>query len=218
MKPTLVLAIDQGTTGTTVLIYDRAGRVVGRAYSEFRQYYPKPGWVEHDPEEIWTVTLGVVRKALRTSRTSPKKLAAIGITNQRETAVVWSRRTGKAIARAIVWQDRRTAPLCADLKSRGLIETFRHKTGLVIDPYFSATKVRWLLDHVKGAQTRAEEGELCFGTIDPEDAVRLSEVSDLHYPLRQRAVCWSGGTKRRNHSRFSFRLVERDYKAGWTEL
>ncbi len=166
MKPTLVLAIDQGTTGTTVLIYDRAGRVVGRAYSEFRQYYPKPGWVEHDPEEIWTVTLGVVRKALRTSRTSPRKLAAIGITNQRETAVVWSRRTGKAIARAIVWQDRRTAPLCADLKSRGLIETFRHKTGLVIDPYFSATKVRWLLDHVKGAQTRAEEGELCFGTID----------------------------------------------------
>jgi glycerol kinase len=166
VKPTLVLAIDQGTTGTTVLIYDRAGRVVGRAYSEFRQYYPKPGWVEHDPEEIWTVTLGVVRKALRTSRTSPKKLAAIGITNQRETAVVWSRRTGKAIARAIVWQDRRTAPLCADLKSRGLIETFRHKTGLVIDPYFSATKVRWLLDHVKGAQTRAEEGELCFGTID----------------------------------------------------
>ena len=166
MKPSLVLAIDQGTTGTTVMVFDRVGRVAARAYSEFRQYYPKPGWVEHDPEEIWSVTLAVVRKALRTTGISPRKLAAIGITNQRETAVVWSRRTGKAIGRAIVWQDRRTAPLCADLKSRGLIETFRHKTGLVIDPYFSATKVRWLLDNVKGAQARAEEGELCFGTID----------------------------------------------------
>jgi glycerol kinase len=161
-----VLAIDQGTTGTTVMVYDRAGRVVSRAYSEFPQYYPKPGWVEHDPEEIWNVTLAVAKKALARGRTSAKNLAAIGITNQRETTVVWSRRTGKPIARAIVWQDRRTAPLCAELKSRGLIESFRHKTGLVIDPYFSATKVRWLLDHVKRAQNRAEEGELAFGTID----------------------------------------------------
>ena len=166
LRPSYVLAIDQGTTGSTVLIYDRAGRVVSRAYSEFRQHYPKPGWVEHDPEEIWRVTLDVIRKALRSRRITPRTLAAVGITNQRETAVVWSRRTGKPIARAIVWQDRRTAPLCAELKSRGLIETFRHKTGLVIDPYFSASKVRWLLDNVKGAQTRAEEGELCFGTID----------------------------------------------------
>jgi len=161
-----VLAIDQGTTGSTVLLFDKSGRVVSRAYSEFRQFYPKPGWVEHDPEEIWRVTLAVMKKALASGRVSAKKLAAIGITNQRETAVVWSRRTGKPIARAIVWQDRRTAPLCADLKSRGLIESFRHKTGLVIDPYFSATKIRWLLDTVKGAQSRAEEGELCFGTID----------------------------------------------------
>ncbi len=161
-----MLAIDQGTTGSTVLVYDRGGRVVSRAYSEFRQYYPNPGWVEHDPEEIWQVTLAVMKRALRSGRIPSRKLAAIGITNQRETTLVWSRRTGKPIARAIVWQDRRTAPLCAELKSRGLIEMFRHKTGLVIDPYFSASKIRWLLDNVKGAQTRAEEGDLCFGTID----------------------------------------------------
>jgi glycerol kinase len=161
-----VLAIDQGTTGSTVLVYDHAGRVVGRGYSELRQYYPKPGWVEHDPEEIWRVTLDVVRKALRGGRISPRRLAAIGITNQRETTLLWNRRTGKPLSRAIVWQDRRTAPLCAELKSRGLIETVRHKTGLVIDPYFSASKIRWLLDNVRGAQARAEAGELCFGTID----------------------------------------------------
>ena len=134
VRPSYVLAIDQGTTGSTVLVYDHAGRVVSRAYSEFRQHYPQPGWVEHDPEEIWRVTLEVMRNALRSRRISSRKLAAVGITNQRETTVVWSRRTGKPISRAIVWQDRRTAPICADLKSRGLIETFRHKTGLVIDP------------------------------------------------------------------------------------
>jgi glycerol kinase len=166
VKPSHVLAIDQGTTGTTVLVYDQAGRVVSRAYSEFPQYYPKPGWVEHDPEEIWRVTLAVAKKAIARGRISSRKVAAIGIANQRETTIVWSRRTGKPIARAIVWQDRRTAPLCAELKSRGLIEIFRRKTGLVIDPYFSATKVRWLLDYVKRAQSRAEEGELAFGTID----------------------------------------------------
>jgi glycerol kinase len=166
VRPSYVLAIDQGTTGSTVLVYDGRGRIVSRAYSEFRQYYPNPGWVEHDPEEIWQVTFAVMRKALRSGQISPRKIASIGITNQRETTLVWSRRTGKPIARAIVWQDRRTASLCAELKSRGLIETFRHKTGLVIDPYFSASKIRWLLDSVKGAQNRAEEGELCFGTID----------------------------------------------------
>ncbi|MGH7896310.1 MAG: glycerol kinase GlpK, partial [Candidatus Binatia bacterium] len=155
-----------GTTGTTVLVYDRAGRVVSRAYSEFRQHYPKPGWVEHDPEEIWRVTLRVIKAALGRGRIATRKLAAVGITNQRETTVVWNRVTGKPIHRAIVWQDRRTAPLCAELKSRGLIETFRHKTGLVIDPYFSASKIRWLLDNVKGAQAKAEEGALLFGTID----------------------------------------------------
>ncbi len=166
MKPNLVLAIDQGTTGTTVLVFDRGGRVVSRAYSEFRQYYPKPGWVEHDAEEIWQTSLRVAKKALQAKRISPRSIAALGITNQRETTVVWSRRTGKPISRAIVWQDRRTADLCTDLKGRGLIESFRHKTGLVIDPYFSASKIAWLLDNVKKARVRAEEGELCFGTID----------------------------------------------------
>jgi glycerol kinase len=166
MKGRYVLALDQGTTGTTVLVFDRSGRVVARAYSEFRQHYPKPGWVEHDAEEIWTVSLAVVRQALRRARIAPAALAAIGITNQRETAVVWHRKTGKPLMRAIVWQDRRTAPLCAELKSRGLVDTFRHKTGLVIDPYFSASKVRWMLDNVKGAERRAEDGDLLFGTID----------------------------------------------------
>ncbi|MGH7819364.1 MAG: glycerol kinase GlpK [Candidatus Binatia bacterium] len=159
-----VLAIDQGTTGSTVLVFDRRGRVVKRAYSEFRQHYPRPGWVEHDPEEIWRVTQRVMRSALR--GLSARNLAAVGITNQRETTVVWSRRTGKPIHRAIVWQDRRTTPLCEELKARGLAETIREKTGLVIDPYFSATKVRWILDNVKSAQQRAQDGELLFGTID----------------------------------------------------
>ncbi len=161
-----VLAIDQGTTGSTVLVFDRRGRVVGRGYSEFRQYYPKPGWVEHDPEEIWRVTLGVVKAALRNAKISAKALAAIGITNQRETTVLWNRKTGKPIHRAIVWQDRRTSAACDELKKRGLIETIRHKTGLVIDPYFSATKIRWILDAVKGANDRALDGEILFGTID----------------------------------------------------
>ena len=161
-----VLAIDQGTTGSTVLVFDRRGRVVSRAYSEFRQYYPKPGWVEHDPEEIWDVTLRVMRTALRRRRIAPADLVAMGITNQRETTVVWNRRSGKPIHRAIVWQDRRTASLCEELKAGGRIATFRQKTGLVIDPYFSATKIRWLLDHVKDAQASAEAGELLFGTID----------------------------------------------------
>src|SRR5688500_1512135 len=166
MKGRYVLAVDQGTTGSTVLVFDRRGRVVGRAYSEFRQYYPKPGWVEHDPEEIWRVTLGVVKAALRKAKISAKALAAIGITNQRETTVLWNRKTGKPIHRAIVWQDRRTSAACDELKKRGLIETIRHKTGLVIDPYFSATKIRWILDAVKGANDRALDGEIVFGTID----------------------------------------------------
>lgn len=161
-----VLAIDQGTTGSTVLVFDRRGRVVARGYSEFRQYYPKPGWVEHDAEEIWKVTLGVVRSTLRRGKISAKAVAALGITNQRETTVLWSRKTGKPIHRAIVWQDRRTSAACDDLKRRGFIETVRHKTGLVIDPYFSATKIRWLLDAVKGASDRALDGEILFGTID----------------------------------------------------
>jgi glycerol kinase len=161
-----VVAVDQGTTGSTVLVFDRRGRVVGRAYSEFRQHYPRPGWVEHDPEEIWRVTLRVLRQACRRAGARARDVAALGITNQRETTVVWDRRTGRPVHRAIVWQDRRTAPDCEALRTRGAEELVRRKTGLVIDPYFSGTKVRWLLAHVPGGAERAARGELCFGTID----------------------------------------------------
>jgi glycerol kinase len=161
-----VVAVDQGTTGTTVLVFDRTGRIVGRAYSEFTQHYPKPGWVEHDAEEIWRVTLRVLRQACRRARVRARDIAALGITNQRETVVLWDRRTGRPIHRAIVWQDRRTAPECERLKADGAEATIREHTGLVIDPYFSGTKLRWLLQHVPRAAERARAGELCFGTID----------------------------------------------------
>jgi len=161
-----VVAVDQGTTGSTVLVFDRQGRVVGRAYSEFRQHYPRPGWVEHDPEEIWRVTLRVLRQACRRARVRARDVVALGITNQRETTVLWDRQTGKPIERAIVWQDRRTAPACEEMRSRGLEDVFRRKTGLVLDPYFSGTKLRWLLENVPGAGERARRGELAFGTID----------------------------------------------------
>jgi glycerol kinase len=161
-----VVAIDQGTTGSTVLVLDHRGRVVARAYSEFTQHYPKPGWVEHDAEEIWRVTLRVLRQAVRRARLTARDVAAIGITNQRETTVLWDRKTGKPIHRAIVWQDRRTADLCDQLKAAGREPLVRGKTGLLLDPYFSGTKVRWLLDHVRGARERAAAGGVCFGTID----------------------------------------------------
>ena len=159
-----ILAIDQGTTGTTVMVFDANGRVRGRGYSEFRQFYPKPGWVEHDADEIWRVTQRVIGAALRSARLKPKDVTAIGITNQRETTVLWDRQTGKPVHRAIVWQDRRTAPICDALKAQGAEATIHAKTGLVTDPYFSGTKLQWLFDHVKGA--RAKAGRLAFGTID----------------------------------------------------
>ena len=162
----MILAIDQGTTGTTVLLIDRRARVVSRAYAELPQYYPQPGWVEHRPTDILRVTQAVIRQALAHTHVSPTKLTAIGITNQRETTLVWDRRTGRAIANAIVWQCRRTAPLCEQLKAQGYERLFRHKTGLVLDAYFSGTKIRWLLDHVPGARARARRGELAFGTVD----------------------------------------------------
>ncbi|MBK8183349.1 MAG: glycerol kinase GlpK [Candidatus Competibacteraceae bacterium] len=161
-----VLAIDQGTTGSTVLIFDHDGQIKGRAYSEFTQHYPKPGWVEHDAEEIWLVTVKVIAGALRAATIRASELRAIGITNQRETVVLWDRATSQPVANAIVWQDRRTARLCDELKEEGLEETVRRKTGLVIDPYFSGTKVKWLLDNVAGLRARAERGEIAFGTID----------------------------------------------------
>jgi len=159
-----VVAVDQGTTGTTVLVIDGKGEVRGRAYSEFRQYYPRPGWVEHDPEEIWRVTLDVLRRAI--ADVPVEAVKALGITNQRETTVVWDAETGRPVHNAIVWQCRRTADLCDRLKEDGHGELISSKTGLVIDAYFSATKIRWILDNVEGARRRAEEGKLRFGNMD----------------------------------------------------
>jgi glycerol kinase len=161
-----ILAIDQGTTSSRAIVFDTALKPKGSGQKEFRQYYPKPGWVEHDPEEIWSTVLSVAKAALKKAKASPRAVKAIGITNQRETVVIWSRKTGKPIHKAIVWQDRRTAPLCAKLKAQGHEPLFTEKTGLLLDPYFSGTKIRWLLDNVKGARAKAVKGELAFGTID----------------------------------------------------
>ncbi|HEX7239156.1 MAG TPA: FGGY family carbohydrate kinase, partial [Longimicrobiaceae bacterium] len=162
----MILAIDQGTTGSTCLVIDADGRVRGRAYSEFTQHFPRPGWVEHDAEEIWSVTRRVAHEAVAAARTGPEGIAGIGITNQRETIVLWDRATGKPLHRALVWQDGRTADACRRLKAAGHEPGVRERTGLVIDPYFSATKLAWLLDNVPGARARAEAGELAAGTID----------------------------------------------------
>ena len=161
-----VLAIDQGTTGTRALIYDQSGVVRGAAYQEFHQYYPKPGWVEHDPLEIWSSTLKVIDRALSVAHVNPSRLTALGITNQRETTVIWERKTGKPVSRAVVWQDRRTAKFCGKLKAKGLEPFFRGRTGLVLDPYFSGTKIHWLLDSMSGLRRRASQGQVLFGTID----------------------------------------------------
>ncbi len=162
----VILAIDQGTTGTTVLAVDQRGGVVGRAYREIEQHYPQPGWVEHDPEEIWRSVQETVDAALQAGGLEPGEVAGIGITNQRETVVVWERASGAPIHRAIVWQCRRTTPECRALSEAGHEPFIRERSGLVIDPYFSGTKIAWLLDHVEGARDRAEAGELAAGTID----------------------------------------------------
>ena len=159
-----ILSIDQGTTGTTVLLVDVHGNIIAQGSQEFTQYYPHPGWVEHDPEEIWNATLQAI-DALFAEENAPN-IVAIGITNQRETTIVWDRQTGKPIHPAIVWQCRRTADMCASLEKQGIAEEIKAKTGLVLDPYFSGTKIAWILDHVSGARERAEHGELAFGTVD----------------------------------------------------
>jgi glycerol kinase len=161
-----VLAIDQGTTGSTALVLDGEGLVLGRATEEFTQYYPQPGWVEHDPEEIWRVSLEVIGAALDEADLAEGDLRAVGITNQRETTVVWDRATGEPIHRAIVWQSRQTADICQQIRDNGLEATINKKTGLVVDPYFSGTKIKWILDAYPDARARAEAGELAFGTID----------------------------------------------------
>lgn len=161
-----VLALDQGTTSSRALLFGREGTVQALAQKEVPPLFPRPGWVEHDPGELWSTQIGVAQEALARAGARPADVAAIGITNQRETTLLWDRRTGEPLHRAIVWQDRRTAPLCGELRARGLEDTFREKTGLLLDPYFSGTKLRWLLDHVPGARKRAERGELAFGTVD----------------------------------------------------
>ena len=161
-----VIALDQGTTSSRAIVFDREGGIRGVAQREFRQVFPQPGWVEHDATEIWASQSGVLHEALAIAGAGARDIAAIGITNQRETTVIWDRATGRPIANAIVWQDRRTAPLCDELRAAGHAPLFARKTGLVLDAYFSGTKLRWLLDNVDGARARAERGELAFGTID----------------------------------------------------
>jgi len=169
-----ILSIDEGTTGVTALLFGHDGRIHARAYSEFTQHYPRSGWVEHDAEEILMVTLRVIEEALRDGGLRAADLEAIGITNQRETTVLWEKSTGKPVGRAIVWQDRRTAPACDGLRERGLEELFQARTGLLIDPYFSGTKIQWLLEHQPGLRERARRGEIAFGTIDSWLVYRLS--------------------------------------------
>jgi glycerol kinase len=161
-----ILALDQGTTSSRAIVFDHSGAVVSMAQKEFTQYFPQSGWVEHDANEIWSTQIGVAAEAVTKAGLNTQQIAAIGITNQRETAVVWNRRTGQPVHRAIVWQDRRTADFCDELKAQGKSAQIQEKTGLVIDAYFSGTKVRWILDNVPGARALAEQGELCFGTID----------------------------------------------------
>ena len=161
-----ILSIDQGTTSSRAILFDRSGRSVFSSQLEFTQYFPKDGWVEHDPEEIWSTTLSTVQNALGYAREKAIEIAAIGITNQRETTVVWDRATGKPIYNAIVWQDRRTAKYCDSLRKQGKEELISEKTGLLLDPYFSGTKLAWILEHVENARNLAEQGKLAFGTID----------------------------------------------------
>ena len=166
MQKTYMMALDAGTTSNRCILFNKEGKIISIAQKEFTQHFPKPGWVEHDPGEIWSTQLGVAVEAMQKAGLSAENIAGIGITNQRETAIVWEKETGEPIYPAIVWQCRRTADICDGLREKGLTETIRKKTGLVIDAYFSATKIRWILDHVPGAQERAEKGELLFGTVE----------------------------------------------------
>ncbi|WP_232830046.1 glycerol kinase GlpK [Lewinella sp. IMCC34191] len=173
--PQYILALDQGTTSSRAILFNHAGEIVGTAQKEFTQYYPQPAWVEHDANEIWNAQATVVRDLLEQTSITAKDIAGIGITNQRETTLIWDRQTGQPIHHAIVWQDRRTAGICDMLTKRGLEDHVRQTTGLVIDAYFSGTKIKWLLDNVPGARERAEAGELCFGTMDSWLVYKLTD-------------------------------------------
>lgn len=180
-----ILALDQGTTSSRAIIVDRTCRIVAVSQRTFEQIFPSPGWVEHDPNEIWASQSGVAAEVIAKANLTGRDIAAIGITNQRETTIVWDRKTSLPLYNAIVWQDRRTAAYCEELKAAGLVDTIRNKTGLVLDAYFSATKIKWILDNVEGARARAERGELCFGTVDSwlvwkltRGAVHVTDVSN----------------------------------------
>ncbi|WP_078555235.1 glycerol kinase GlpK [Bacillus alkalicellulosilyticus] len=166
MEKSYILALDQGTTSTRAILFNKKGEIVHSSQKEFTQFFPQPGWVEHDANEIWGSVLSVIASVLSEAEVQPEAIASIGITNQRETAVVWDKHTGKPIYHAIVWQSRQTATICDQLKEEGHDDLFRSKTGLLIDPYFSGTKVKWILDHVEGAREKATRGDLLFGTID----------------------------------------------------
>jgi glycerol kinase len=169
-----ILAIDQGTTSSRAILFNEQAEIVSLAQREFTQYFPRDGWVEHDPEEIWQTTVDVVQEVIDTNDLAVSDIAAVGITNQRETTILWDRHTGEPVYRAIVWQDRRTAEYCEELKQQGLEDSVTDKTGLLLDPYFSATKVRWILDNVEGVRERAEAGDIAFGTVDSFLLWRLS--------------------------------------------
>ncbi|MEO8406786.1 MAG: glycerol kinase GlpK, partial [Chitinophagaceae bacterium] len=179
MASQYILALDQGTTSSRSMIFDHQGNIVSVAQKEFRQIFPKPGWVEHDAEEIWSTQYGTFAEAVAKANITMRQVLGIGITNQRETTVVWDRKTGKPVYNAIVWQDRRTASYCDELKAAGHASLIQEKTGLIIDAYFSATKLKWILDNVSGARQKAENGELAFGTIDTWLAWKLSG-GELH--------------------------------------
>lgn len=166
MEKKYILAFDQGTTSSRAILFDKDANIVSVAQKEFTQIFPKPGWVEHDPNEIWQSQIDVAREAVAKANIQPTEIAAIGITNQRETAIIWDKETGKPIYNAIVWQDRRTAGFCDELKARGLEQYVKENTGLVIDAYFSGTKINWILNNIEGARQKAHEGKLCFGTVD----------------------------------------------------
>ncbi|TVR13656.1 MAG: glycerol kinase [Balneolaceae bacterium] len=166
MSDQFILALDQGTTSSRAIVFNKKGEIKSTAQKEFKQIYPKAGWVEHDGNEIWSTQAGVAAEAITSAGLNGSNIAAIGITNQRETTLIWDRKTGKPVYNAIVWQDRRTSDYCDELKSKGLVEKFKDKTGLILDSYFSGTKIKWILDNVDGARERAENGELAFGTMD----------------------------------------------------
>lgn len=180
-----MMALDAGTTSNRCILFNEKGEKVSLAQKEFTQYFPKPGWVEHDANEIWSSQLGVAVEAMQKIGATASDIAGIGITNQRETAIVWDKKSGEPVYHAIVWQCRRTSQYCDSLKKKGLTETFRQKTGLIVDAYFSGTKIKWILDHVEGAREKAEKGELLFGTVETWLIWKLTKGGSACYGLFQ---------------------------------